>query len=74
MMGGKILITLCAKKPHFAEDLRFVTVLAEAAIAVLDISGGENNTISHLVEVAVIAAVMADDARGVFFTQLLMNL
>ena len=59
---GEIGIALTAKKLDFTKDLRFITILSKTAIAILDIAGSYDYTVSHFKKIGVIAALRAGDS------------
>lgn len=72
MVGGEVGITFSAEKADFPKNLGLVTLLAEGAIGVLDITGRKDGAIGNLEEVAVIAAVGANNTDIALLAQLLM--
>ena len=63
----QIRIAFSAIEFNFTQDLGFITVLAETAIVILDIPGGNNNTVSYFKKIGIIAAFRAHNPHtGIF--------
>ncbi|MFZ5766534.1 MAG: hypothetical protein ACOY4H_13190 [Thermodesulfobacteriota bacterium] len=66
METGQVGIAFTTVEADFTEDLRFITILTEAAITVLDIVGGENHSIGNFDEIVVVPAVRTTDPHAFF--------
>jgi len=61
MKIGQIGVALSTKELYLAQDLRFIAILSEAAIVVLDIAGGDDHPVRDLEKISVIATLGASN-------------
>ena len=56
LIRGKVSATITTEEFNFPQDVGLISIQGKAAIFVLEITAGKNNTISHLQKIFIVAA------------------